>query len=490
MHQPDYSTSASPADPIIEVEQGRLRGRTDGRVYRFLGVPYAAPPIGAARWLPPRPPARWEGLRDAGEFAPVAPQPRDAGNYPGDPSRMPERPMDEDCLYLNLWVPRGEGPFPVLVWLHGGSQVIGGTSRPVYDGSAFAQNGILCVTVGHRLGMLGLLFAEAVLGADYADSANAMLRDQIAALAWVRANIARFGGNPARVTLGGESAGAKNVAVLMATPAAHGLFHAAISLCGGADTVLSETQARSVAQDLVERASLSADELLSAAWPRLLASQEAMFRQPPFRFPFRPIFGGALLPERPLAMIESGQADPVPMLLGTCRDECYPVLADRGARDDWTNDMLAHLPGELMERIETEAAMLHPELDQRQRRLLLLTAEEYELPSIRLAKRLAARGSPTWVYRNDQPQLDGPFKGYGPHVSDLDWAWGHRDALAALPADAAVRYLHRILCDFVRHHTAPWQPYTEESRVALLSRGVSVGLHPNRDLHDLFDEWS
>src|SRR5207244_2061062 len=168
-----------------------------------------------------------EGIRRATDFADAAPQPADAGFFPGDPDAMPPVPMSENCLCLNVWAPATGGPYPVLIWLHGGSQVLGGTARPVYDGAAFARQGIVCVTVGFRLGIFGYLELGELLGPDYAGSGNDGLADQLAALRWVRDNITAFGGDIGRVTLGGESAGAKNVAALMASPLARGLFQAA-----------------------------------------------------------------------------------------------------------------------------------------------------------------------------------------------------------------------------------------------------------------------
>ncbi|MDF9821858.1 carboxylesterase/lipase family protein [Rhizobium leguminosarum] len=479
MLQSDLHLPATEAAEIA-LPQGRLRGRTDGLVNRFLAIPFAAPPVGARRWRAPEPPQPWDGIRDAGVFAPVAPQPRDEGFFPGDPAAMPARPMDEDCLYLNVFAPSGPGPFPVLVWLHGGSQLIGGTSRPVYDGASFARNGIVCVTVGHRLGLLGLADAESLFGEDYRDTANLMLRDQLAALRWVQSNIAFFGGDPQRVTLGGESAGAKNVCVLTTTSAARGLFHAAISMSGGADTVFPAETATRFIEDVVPTGAAES-RWGDAPWERILAVQEAVLARARKRFPLRPVYGQSLLPVAPIAVVEAGQALPVPMLLGSCRDECYPMVVRQEPNQPWADALLGHLSQEQMAEIEAKLAGSRPDLDWRRRRLLLLTAEEYELPSLRLARRRAMHGAPTWVYRYERPQPHGPFAGYSTHLSDLEDAWG----IPAREVD-----LHGIVCDFVTRHEAPWEAFNERSRLAFIGDGVQCGSHPDRDIHALFEDWN
>ncbi|MGO4287394.1 carboxylesterase family protein, partial [Bosea sp. TAB14] len=164
----DPSASARSGEALtVDTPFGRLRGVLSGGIRSFKGVPYAAAPIGPLRFRPPQPLAPWTGLREATTFAPAAPQPADPGFYPGDPDAMPAVPTSEDCLYLNIWSPAEAGPHPVLVWLHGGGQSVGGTSRPVYDGAVFARAGITCVTIGHRLGLLGFLEGGRIFGEEF-----------------------------------------------------------------------------------------------------------------------------------------------------------------------------------------------------------------------------------------------------------------------------------------------------------------------------------
>src|SRR4051795_10272712 len=203
-------------DTVVQTQHGALRGRTANGIAAFKGVPYAAPPFGARRLAAPQPPARWDGVRDAAAFGPSAPH---AGYAPPYDALLPDPVLPgKDCLNLNVWTPDpGAAGLPVMVWIHGGAFVNGSSAVPVYDGSAFARDGVVLVSVNYRLGVLGYgLFPDA--------PANRGLLAQIAALTWVRENIEAFGGDPARVTVFGESAGAISVGALLGAPRAAGLF--------------------------------------------------------------------------------------------------------------------------------------------------------------------------------------------------------------------------------------------------------------------------
>lgn len=469
------------AECCIEVAQGALRGSEQGGYRRFLAVPYAEPPVGRRRFLPALPPRSWDGLRDAQTQAPVAPQRPDPGFFPGDPDAMPASEMDEDCLYMNIWAPAAaSAPCPVLVWLHGGSQLIGGTARPVYDGAAFARAGIVCVTVGHRLGLLGFMELEHHLGADYRESGNAALGDMIRALEWVRDNIGVFGGDAQRVTLGGESAGGKNVATLLAAPRARGLFQASVIVSGGGETILTFDEAKALANRVITLTGHGAQALCHLPWPDMLDAQRRLLSGGGRKLPTRPFVGGAILPLPPLAAIESGTVPPVPLLLGTSRDEM--IASVLGAQGDWawTPEILSHALPDDMTRIEGAARQAWPKLDAVARRCALLTAEEYWLPARRLADAQARAGAPVWMYRNDISCTTGPLAGYASHVSDLNALWGH------LPALPSAR-LHRMLCDFVRNHAAHWDRYDPTTRrTAVLCNDLSVQTNPGADVAALF----
>ncbi len=418
----------------VRLREGVVRGARQDGVIAFKGLPYAAPPVGPLRFRSPQPVAPWSGERAALSFADVAVQPPDAGLFAGDPHAMPACAMSEDCLCLNVWAPDAPGPHPVLVWLHGGGQILGGTARPVYDGAAFARQGIVCVTVGFRLGLFGYLALDEVLGEAYADSGNAALLDQIAALIWVRDQIAAFGGDPARVTLGGESAGAKNVAALMASPVAAPLFSRVIMQSGGGETAHSLNDAHEVAERFLRFSTLTPEALLTAPADALLALQTAFLAQGGRRFPFRPTFGTAVLPALPVEGLNPGTGKP--LLISTARDEIGPLVSDADLEGPWREDQLSHDSAEAMDAQTREALAAAP-LDPRAtiKRRLLVEAE-YAGPTRRFAEANRRAGGTSTLFCFDTPIDHGPLAGTVPHTADLAPLWGERgyysDA-AALP---------------------------------------------------------
>ena len=240
---------AAPAlgsQPSVEIAQGRLTGLSGGGVHQFRGIPYAAPPVGGLRWRSPQPPASWPGTRDATAFGAACPQELRPG-YSLEALR--DLPMQEDCLYLNVWTPdtAPAQPLPVMVWILPGSFLMGDGSMPRYESSALARQGVVAVTFNYRLGILGQ-FAHPALRRTQPEEplGNYHLMDQVAALAWVRDNIAAFGGDPDNVTIFGMSAGGVSVNYHLASPVSAGLFHKAISQSSGVrigrDRHISEDQ--------------------------------------------------------------------------------------------------------------------------------------------------------------------------------------------------------------------------------------------------------
>lgn len=224
---PVTSTARTTRGPIVTTPAGALEGRRDGALRIFKGIPYAAPPVGEGRWRPPARMPRWPAIREATEFGPACtqPTPRDTGIYAND-----LRPTSEDCLTLNIWAPADAFHAPVFVWIHGGALLSGSSKEAIYDGARLAAHGMVVVSLNYRLGVLGYLAlselsAESPLGI----SGNYGLLDQIEALRWIKRNIGAFGGDPAKVTVAGESAGGLSVLYLMASPEARGLFSKAIA---------------------------------------------------------------------------------------------------------------------------------------------------------------------------------------------------------------------------------------------------------------------
>ena len=221
-------------EPIVATTTGAVRGSAADGVLSFKGIPYAAPPFGHLRFAAPQPPQPWEGVLDCLEFGPTATK----APYPAPFDQLMPEPeiAGEDVLNLNVWTPGPDGALPVLVWIHGGAFVHGSGAVSTYDGTAFARDGVVCVTINYRLGVDGFLLLDGV-------PANRGLLDQVAALRWVHANIAAFGGDPANVTIAGESAGANSVCTLLAMSQADGLYRRAIAQSGGADKVHSRATA-------------------------------------------------------------------------------------------------------------------------------------------------------------------------------------------------------------------------------------------------------
>lgn len=318
---------------IVKTDRGKVRGKmsADGQVRAFLGVPYAAPPVGPLRWKPPQPAAKWHGVRDATHFGARCMQPdifhdmvfRDPG-----PS--------EDCLTLNVWTPakNKSAKLPVMVWIYGGGFIAGGTSEPRQDGEHLARKGVVVVSMNYRLGVFGFL-ALPELAAESRDHAagNYGLMDQTAALRWVHKNIARFGGNPKNVTIFGESAGSISVSAQMASPLAKGLFARAIGESGGAFTAphmtfssLAESEARceNFAKSAFDTTSVASMRTVSAT--DLLKAATATPRSGIFTF--WPNVDGDFLPASVPEIYAAGKQAHVPLLAGWNKDEGTDDVVD------------------------------------------------------------------------------------------------------------------------------------------------------------------
>lgn len=304
------------------VDSGELQGRTAGDVAVFLGIPYAAPPVGPLRWRPPQPVAPWTGVRAATGFGFDAHQVDDPGDMLSG-----VRPRSEDCLTLNIWTPaRRDQPLPVMVWIHGGGFTNGAGSAPAYDGAALARLGVVVVGFNYRLGRFGF-FAHPALtaAADGEPIGNYGFMDQIAALQWVRRNIAAFGGDPGRVTIAGESAGGWSVNMLMTTPSARGLFHGAIAQSAGGRigtfgrSLATWSQAIEAGRASAAKAGVTGEGADALAQLRALPP-EGLLTQPFFTAPrdtyAGPMVDGRIVRDDPGVLFAADAAARVPYLVG------------------------------------------------------------------------------------------------------------------------------------------------------------------------------
>jgi para-nitrobenzyl esterase len=313
--------AAGAAAETVTTTSGIVHGAPDGSTLAYKRVPFAAPPTGERRFAPPQAPACADGEIDARVLGPACPQLAD-GTFVGD----------EDCLQLNVWAPAtAAAPRPVMVWIHGGGNSVGSAVYPIYDGKKLAEAGdVIVVTANYRLGQLGFL----AIGGE--GSGLFGLLDQIAALAWVRDNIAAFGGDPANVTIFGESAGARDVCSLVASPAAKGLFHRAIMESGSCRALPTRTKAEQIAADVAVAAGCTAGDLVCM---RALPAGALVSALPSdisglSSGAYQPMIDGVVQPDQPDKVIAAGAHSQVPFMVGSNADETgnsAPMIANEAA---------------------------------------------------------------------------------------------------------------------------------------------------------------
>lgn len=474
----------------VETTAGIVRGAVaaqgDGSsVAAFKGIPYAAPPSGANRFAAPRPVDPWDGVRDAVEYGPT-------------PGKPPYRtPIDEllpepsipgaDVLNLNVWTPDTEAAgLPVLVWIHGGAFANGTGAIPIYDGSAFARDGVVCVTLNYRLGAEGFALIEGA-------PANRGLLDQVAALQWVRDNIANFGGDPDNVTIAGESAGAMSVASLMTMPVAEGLFHRAIAQSGAGHHAMSTRAAGKVAAVLAESlqveptaegfGSVAADELISAQ----AALSERISAQPdPAQWEevaldgmaFEPCVDGEVLPAKPIKAMAEGAGTRVGLLTGTNADEfalfAVPFGLDGAMTDDGVRGLAAGLG------LDAPEAMAAYGLDEAGPGAVFLAVMRdliFRIPAVRVAEARRAHGADTYVYEFGWPSPRYEGRLAAAHALELAFVFDtleDPDAAAMAgdaPPQALADAMHRAWVAFAASGDPGWEVYGRDRAVQRFGDG-------------------
>lgn len=397
--------------PVVRIRQGLIRGRPSGSCIAFTGIPFAEPPVGALRFCPPRPARPWSGELDATHPANAPPQ-------APDPALPQTSPISEDCLQLNVWAPRTPGPHPVFVWIYGGGNSSGSISLAPYQGETFARDGIVFVSCNYRLGVLGFLELGEITAPEERGSGNNALRDLVLALEWVRENIAAFGGDAQKVTLGGQSAGAWNCAALMALPAARGLFHRSIIASGGADMVHTPDTASEFAAHFVARLG-GKQRLRSAAVAELLEAQKAAQADSSNAMAFRPVVDGNFLPAAPIELLRSGSASSITTMIGHTHDESRYLFSPAQAEGPTARRTLTHLQPSSLPSFIDAYRRAFPELSPRDIMLRILSADLLGMPTLRIAEAQVSSGAKSYYYDLRYAIPSGPFGAYSAHGIDV-----------------------------------------------------------------------
>ena len=423
----------------VSTRLGRVSGLQKEGVLQFRGVPFACVLQGLGRIRAPEPVVPWTGERKAVTWAPAAPQ--DAIPF------MPVGETGDACLALNIWRPlQGSGPWPVMVWIHGGGFSAGASSQSLYDGAALARdNGVMVVSINYRLGILG--FADWSAWPELGGVTNAGLRDQILALEWVRDHIADFGGNPEAVTLFGESAGGMSIACLMASPLAAGLFSRAIIQSGSPDHVVTRDEAGRMTRLFVEAAGGDPAACLTGPLDSIVKAQRACFRttvnrglhaRPVVQFGMTllPCIGDDVLPQHPLQAMAQGASAGVPLLMGTTRDEWTlfylspQSMGQSRPRPEPDEERLQHefertLPGRGLQMLEGYRQVM-PGAAGSAVFCAYETDRMFRIPTLRLAEARFGLATPTWQYLFDWPCAFNRRLG-SCHVMEVPFVFGITD---------------------------------------------------------------
>ncbi|MBU3066515.1 carboxylesterase family protein [Nocardia sp. NEAU-G5] len=464
------SSGTSTASDTVRTALGPVRGNRRLTGFAFLNIPYAEPPVGALRFAAPVPPKSWTETKDCTKYGPTA-----QIEQLSAVTTIPE-PSIPGAAYLNLNVftpdPSSSAKLPVLVWIHGGGFIAGSPASPWYDGASFNRDGVVVVVLGYRLGIEGFLHVEGAPD-------NRAVLDWIAGLEWVRDNIAAFGGDPARVTIAGQSAGGGAVWALMGAPSARSLFRAGISESGAltqpndAETAAAGaaafTQATGVPATVAALRDLTREQLqqLQDKLPQPGVGANPSVLQ------LAPVADGTLIPESSAAMLNSGRSADVPLLIGFTRDEFNMIAAK--VTDATAPTMLSAMGIDAATENAYRAAypgLTTPQLVGQIGSDLVLRG-----PGYRVAEDHARRGRPTWLYEfTCGSTASGPYHGMAAHCLDIPYAF---DLLSAPnvstvegdnPPQALATAMHKAWVEFITHGDpgSAWPRYTLDKRETMI----------------------
>lgn len=439
------------ASPIVSTNEGKVQGAFEDSVYRFKGIPFAAPPTGKNRWRSPQPPLSWDGVRDAKHYKTLALQVQ----YPaGSFFKQPNYPQSEDCLHLNIWTPSldNSNRLPVMVWIHGGYFNYGGGALPNYNGNNLAKHKVVVVTFNYRLGVLGFL-AHPELSKESAHgvSGNYGLLDQVAALQWIQNNIASFGGDPENVTVFGESAGSWSISLLLCSPLAKGLFHRAIGQSGASTGptpfLKAAKNGKKAGEDVGAKFSKAAgvntlEELRALPFATIEEAAKTS------GFYTEPYIDGWLLPDEPRFIMERGAQLPIPILIGSNKDEATTFIDPNQVPttvEDFKQDLVRRygtLSSRLLEAYPVEGAE-----DILQAHLNRLGDQLFTLSMRHWAERSCTANTPTYLYYFTRvPNI--PKKAYfgAYHGAEIPYVF---DNLSKIPVDGIFNTTDQELADHI-----------------------------------------
>jgi para-nitrobenzyl esterase len=521
------ASAATPArfSPIVETTNGKVRGSVVNGINVFKGLPYGASTSGPNRFMPPKKPDSWTGVRDVFDFGPICPQRNPKIPLaalatliygPGKPMSIfayPRRvPESEDCLVLDLYTPgvNDRRPRPVMVWLHGGGFAQGAASAPVYDGTNLARRGdVVVVGVNHRLNVLGYAYLGELGGPDFAKSGNAGILDLVQSLEWVRDNIERFGGDPKNVMIFGESGGGSKVCTLLAMPCAKGLFHRAAIESGPGILAMEREHATRVAEGLLtelglkpnqvrELQKLPLERIMTAYFATGAAMSSGMGRRG-----FAPVLDGESLPRHPFSPDAPPVSADVPILIGYNRTEGeFFLLSDPGAKKMSEDDLkrrVKTLFGDNGQRLIDLYRKTDPGLSPYQLFVLIQTDSGMGVNSIRIAERKSAAGrAPAYLYNFN---WDTPAEGLtSPHTLEIPFVFNNIQIAKLLtgagpPAFELANKVSDSWVAFARtgNPNSPglpkWPAYDEKNRATMVIDNQSkVVLDPIREKRVLLME--